>query len=150
MADDQVMVALLPVVTDLMKVTYPHLTLVYAGLASDLSPSDLGGLGKAASTIAMMGRPLTLRTLTKDVFGDGTVDNPKVDVLRFHPNLDLIKMRSIVEDWNASSFPFNPHVTVGPEGSWMADLPPFVAFDKVSFAVGDNHQEFLFSGGGFV
>jgi 2'-5' RNA ligase len=149
MADDLVMVALIPFNTDLMKVTYPHLTLVFAGKASDLSPSDLDGLAKAASSIAMFSRPVTLRTLTKDVFGQGTIDDPKVDVLRFHPNLELLKMRSVVEDWNASQFPFNPHVTVGPEGSWMAELPSFVAFHKVAFCVGADHQDFLFSGGGF-
>jgi 2'-5' RNA ligase len=140
--DDSVMVALLPVVSDWAEVDYPHLTLVYAGQFSELSASDLDGLSKAALSIGVMSRPLTLRVLTKDVFGEGTDDNPKVDVLRFHPNLELVKMRTLVEDWNASQFPFNPHITVGPEGKFQGEIPGWVAFDKVAFVKGKERQEF--------
>lgn len=143
--NDKVMVALLPVFSDGMQVDLPHMTLVYAGRTSDLSPSDLDGLSKAASSIAMFSRPVTMRTLTKDVFGEGTEDSPKVDVLRFHPNLDVVKMRGLVDDWDASDFPFRPHMTIGPEGSWMGEIPRIVAFDKVCFAVGTNRQEFQLS-----
>lgn len=150
MAEDHVMVALLPLFTDSMQVPYPHLTLVYAGLASDMSPSSLDGLAKATATIAMLGRPITLRTLVKDVFGiDGSDNNPSVDVIRFHPNLDLIKMRETVVDWNKSEFQFRPHVTVGPKDSWQGQLPGMIAFTKVAFCVGDNHQEFHFADRGF-
>lgn len=144
MADnnDGVMVALLPIISDWPNLEFPHLTLAFAGSASDLSPSDKDGLSKAALSIALMSRPITLRTLTKDVFGQGTDDSPKVDVLRFHPNLELLKMRAIVEDWDVSDFSFNPHLTVGPEGSWNGVAPVFVAFDKVAFVVGNEAQEF--------
>ena len=146
--ENDVMVALLPIVSDWASIEFPHLTLVYAGKKDDLSPSDLDGLSKATLSIAMLGRPLTLRTLTKDVFGDGTTDSPKVDVLRFHPSLDLLKMRTIVEDWNASEHPFNPHLTVGPEGTWKVDSSPvMVAFDVVAFCVGNERQEFRMSRG---
>jgi len=150
MADDQVMVALLPLFSETYPVDYPHLTLVYAGRASELSTSDLDGLAKAAFSLAMVGRPVTLRTLMKDRFGSGTEDNPFVDVFRFHPNLDLVRMRSVVEDWNASEFPFKPHMTVGPEGSWTGEMPMMVAFTKVAFCVGDNRQEFQFPERGLV
>lgn len=143
--EDHVMVALLPIFSDGMQVDYPHLTLVYAGKASTQTTQSLDGLAKAAASLAMLCRPITLRTLTKDVFGEGTEENPRVDVFRFHPNLDLLKMRTVVEDWNASQFPFNPHITVGDEGSWVGEVPRMIAFDKVSFAVGKNYQEFQLS-----
>lgn len=141
--DDKVMVALLPIVSDWAQIDFPHLTLAYAGRRSELSPSDLDGLSKAALAIAMLGIPVTLRTLTKDVFGEGTEDSPKVDVLKFHPNLDLLKMRAVVADWDKSEFPFSPHLTVGPEGTWKFESSPtMVAFDRVVFAVGNERQEF--------
>jgi len=138
-------VALLPIISDWSQIEFPHLTLVWAGSASEMSASDKDALNKATFSIATMCRPITLRTLTKDVFGDGTTDNPTVDVLRFHPNLDLIKMRATVEDWNKSTFPFNPHVTVGPVGTWNGVSPVMVAFDRVAFCIGDDHQEFRLS-----
>jgi len=144
--DDGVMVALLPIISDWANIELPHLTLVYAGQVGELSASDLDGLSKAALSIALLCAPITLRTLTKDVFGEGTDDNPKVDVLRFHPNLELLKMRAIVEDWNASDFPFRPHLTVGPVGTWNSDASPvMVAFDKVAFCTGNECQEFQLS-----
>lgn len=144
--DDPVMVALLPIMSDWANIDFPHLTLVYAGKKSELSPSNLDGLSKAALSIAMLGTPITLRTLMKDVYGEGTTDNPKVDVLRFHPNLDLLKMRAVVADWDASKFPFNPHLTVGPEGTWKFESSPvMIAFDVVCFSIGDERQEFRMS-----
>jgi len=141
--DDKVMVALLPIISDWANIQLPHLTLVYAGKKTDLSASDMDGLSKAALSIATLCAPITLRTLVKDVFGEGTDDNPKVDVLRFHPNLELIKMRSLIQDWDASDFPFIPHLTVGPEGTWNADSSPvMVAFDKVAICTGDECQAF--------
>lgn len=143
--DDKVMVALLPIFSDGMQVDYPHLTLVYAGSVDSLSTSDLDGLGKAALSMALMSHPVTLRTLVKDVYGEGIEDNPKVDVFRFHPNLDVLKMRMLLQDWDASKFPFNLHITVGPEGSWVGEVPRLMAFDKVAFVVGTNRQEFQLS-----
>jgi 2'-5' RNA ligase len=144
-AEDKVMVALLPIFSDGMQADFPHLTLVYAGRAGSLSAQDLDALGKTAASIAMMSRPVTLRTLTKDVYGEGTEDSPKVDVFRFHPNLEVYKMRNILQDWDVSKFPFNPHITVGDEGSWTGEVPRMVAFDKVCFAVGGQRQEFQLS-----
>jgi len=145
-SDDQVMVALLPIMSDWANIEFPHLTLVYAGRKSELSPSDMDGLAKAAFAIAMMGTPITLRTLTKDVFGEGTDDSPKVDVLRFHPNLALLKMWNTVKEWNASDFDYEPHLTVGPEGTWDSKSSPvMVAFDVVCFCVGNERQEFRMS-----
>ena len=146
--EDDVMVALLPIHTDWANIEFPHLTLVYAGKKKDMSPSSLDGLSKAALSIAMLGTPVTLRTLMKDVFGNGTADSPKMDVLRFHPNLDLLKMRSLVQDWDASEHPFNPHLTVGPVGTWdFSSSPVMVAFDVVCLAVGNERQEFRMSRG---
>lgn len=141
--NDGVMVALLPIMSDGMQTDFPHLTLVFAGASGDLTPTSLDGLAKAAASFATWCRPITLRVLTKSVFGEGTQDNPKVDVLQFHPNLDLVKMRSLVDDWDVSKFPFRPHMTVGPESSWQGTLPRFVAFDRVAFVNGNDRQEFM-------
>lgn len=144
--DDKVMVALLPTESSMWgQVDLPHLTLVYAGSKQDLSMLSLDGLSKAALAIALMNNPVTLSVLTKDVFGDGTEDSPKVDVLRFHTTLGLIRMREIVQDWNVSKHPFAPHMTVGPEGSWVNEVPRIVNFDRVAFVNGSQRQEFRMS-----
>lgn len=140
--NDGVMVALLPIMSDWANVDFPHLTLAYAGKASELSALDRDGMAKAALSIALLCPPVTMRILTKDVYGDGSDGNPKVDVVRFHPNSDLLKMREIVEEWDESKFTFHPHLTVGPEGTWNGILPMMVAFDRVCFCVGDQRQEF--------
>jgi 2'-5' RNA ligase len=120
----------------------PHLTLVYAGRQSENDALALDGLSKTALSIALMNNPITLPTLTMDVFGDGTADQPKVDVIRFHTTLPLIKMREAVQSWNASKHMFNPHMTIGPEGSWLDAVPTSVSFDRVAFCNGDQKQEF--------
>ena len=148
--DDKVMVALLPIFSDGMQIDYPHLTLCYAGKKSDLPSSSLDQLAKATASFAVFCRPVTLRTLTKSVFGEGTLDSPKVDVLQFHPNLDLAKMRSMVQEWDVSTFPFNPHMTLGPEGSWQGTPPSMVGFERVAFCVGNERQEFMMSRGALV
>lgn len=142
---DKVMVALLPIVSDWSQIDFPHLTLAYAGRTADLSTSDLDGLSKATMSIAMLCNPVTLRMLTKDIFGQGTEDSPKVDVLRFHPNLPLTKMRSLVSDWDVSKFAFQPHMVIGPAGTWNGVSPIMVAFDRVAFCVGNDRQEFRMS-----
>jgi 2'-5' RNA ligase len=119
-----------------------HLTLVYAGKQDDNTLLSLDALSKMALSLALQNSPVVLPVLTKDVFGDGTDDSPKVDVIRFHTTLGLIRMREALQSWNASQHPFTPHMTVGPEGSWQGDLPFSITFDRVAFCNGDQHQEF--------
>jgi 2'-5' RNA ligase len=141
--NDSVMVALLPG-PNVVRADgeLPHLTLVYAGKQDTNSHMSLDALSKVALSLALQNAPVTLPVLTKDVFGDGTDGDPKVDVIRFHTTLGLIRMREAVQSWNASQHPFTPHMAVGPEGSWQGDLPFSVTFDQVAFCNGDQHQEF--------
>lgn len=139
MADypDSVMIALLPTTIDWCKIALPHLTLVYAGLIEDLKPSAHNALAKEGLALAMTCSPLTLGVEGADVFGDD--EEGKVDVIRLSPSPQLLAMRSVVEDWNASKHPFNPHVTVGPEGSISPDLPSELTFDRLLVAWGNTH-----------
>jgi len=141
--NDKVMVALLPG-PNMVRADgeLPHLTLVYAGSQDANTHMSLDGLSKMALSLALQNAPINLPVLTKDVFGEGTDDSPKVDVIRFHTTLGLIRMREAVQSWNASKHPFVPHMTIGPEGSWQGDLPFSVTFDRVGFFNGDQHQEF--------
>lgn len=137
-----VMIAFLPTTTDWCKIELPHLTLVYAGKKKDLSVTDFNALAKDAASIAMLARPFVLRVSTQDIFGEGTIDNPKVRVLRFTPTSELWAMRRFVERWNKSSHPFNPHCTVGPEETFLEYPPNVIGFDRVMVAWGDEQMTF--------
>lgn len=136
--DDSVMIAYLPVNSDWCKLELPHLTLVYAGLKSDLSPGDFNALAKDAASLAQLTSPFVLHATGLDVFGD----EEKVDVLRFRSTPELLATRYFVEDWNVSEHPFNPHVTIGPVGSPVENVPRAVAFDRILVAWGDDHLTF--------
>jgi 2'-5' RNA ligase len=112
------MIALLPITTDWCQIKLPHMTLVYAGETDKLKPTDFNELAKDACSIAMLSRSITLEVIGKEVFGNWT-DNPadQVDVFRLRPTSELMAMRRMVDQWNASEHPFNPHVTIGPTGT---------------------------------
>src|SRR5688572_25809770 len=116
-ANQGIMIALLPSHTEWCRQSTPHMTLVYAGLIEDHSPSAFNELAKDASALAMTNQPMTLRTKGLEVFGEGSVDSPKVDVILLEPNPELLAMRRLVEKWDASEYPFRPHVTIGPQGT---------------------------------
>lgn len=138
-----VMIALLPINSDWCRIELPHLTLVSAGEMKDLKPSALNALAKDAASIAMLARPLTLQVLGRDRFGQ---DDEAVDVLKLRKSTSLEAMRNFVESWNASQYPFNPHVTIGPPGTMIESIPSFIAFDRVMLAWGDDHITFLMQG----
>lgn len=129
-----VMIALLPTTSEWCKIDLPHLTLVYVGEIQDLKPSVHNELAKVALSLALTCPPLTLDVLGIDVFGD----EEKVDVLRLDPSAGLIAMRQRVESWNASEHPFNPHVTVGPLGSYTGPTPTTITFDRLMVAWGNS------------
>lgn len=141
---ESVMIALLPVTTDWCHIELPHMTLVYAGEIKDLKPTDHNALAKDAASIAMLSRPLTLQVLNKEQFGNWS-DDPenKVDVFRLRPNAELMAMRHMVERWNKSEHPFNPHVTIGPVGSVVFEPPRYLAFDRVMVGWGRDDLTFL-------
>lgn len=138
---NSVMVALLPIVADWAKTPLPHLTLVYVGETENLRPTDFNELAKTAASIAMVHRPIMLRTINHHIFGDYP---DKVDVFTLRANPELMDMRKRLAIWDASKFPFKPHVTVGPEGSFVEgmEIPPAIAFDRLLVAWGEEHITF--------
>lgn len=141
---DSVMIALLPTTTDWCHIELPHMTLVYAGEKKDLNPGLFNELAKEASVISMLSTPITLKVVGVETFGD----EEKVDVLKLRSNSELAAMRTAVEQWNASEFPFNAHVTIGPKGSANEDLPKSLTFDRIMVGWGEEHLTFLFKNSG--
>lgn len=133
------MIALLPITTDWCKIDLPHLTLVYAGETKDLNNTDFNALAKDAASLAIISRPITLEVLGTEIFGD----EEKVDVFKLRPTSELLAMRHSVERWNASKFPFRPHVTIGPAGSFSGNIPSLIAFDRIIVAWNDDVLTFL-------
>jgi 2'-5' RNA ligase len=137
-ASDSVMLALLPTTSDWCNIELPHLTLVYAGLKSDLKPSDFNELAKDAAMLAMLTSPLYLKVMAKETFGP----NRDTDVFTLMPTPELWSMRRAVEKWNASQFAFNPHVTIGPTGTFVESVPRAIGFDRLLVAWGDDKITF--------
>lgn len=137
------MIALLPTTTDWCKIKLPHMTLVYAGETKDLKATAFNALAKDACSIAMVCPRITLEVLGKEVFGNWS-DKPQdqVDVFRLRETSELSAMRKLVEHWNASEFPFNPHVTVGPVGQTFVENPRYLTFDRVLCGWGEEYLTF--------
>ncbi len=135
---ESVMIALLPVTNDWCHIDLPHMTLVYAGTTEDLKPTVFNELAKDAASIAMLANRPVLKVLGTDVFGD----EEKVDVLRLQPTPELLAMRRTVENWNASEHPFNPHVTIGPTGSFVEVIPTYLAFNRIMVQWGEENLTF--------
>lgn len=127
---DGVMLAFLPTSTSWCKQELPHMTLVYAGTLDDVSYAAFGDLAKDALSVArLMRRPFELDVLGIEQFGD---EGQKVDVLRLSSNSAIDMARRHVQMWNASEKPFNPHATIGPEGSAEGDIPTKLYFDRIA------------------
>jgi 2'-5' RNA ligase len=137
-ADESVMIALLPTSADWCRIDLPHLTLVYAGLKKDLNPTAFNDLAKDCAMLSMLTSPLSLSVMDKEIFGD----TEKVDVLRFQATSELLAMRRAVEKWNKSEFPFNPHSTIGPVGTFIDMVPTQVRFDRIMVAWGEEQLTF--------
>lgn len=138
-----VMLALLPDSSEWCKIELPHLTLVDVGEIVNLSPTAHNELAKIAIDFAMTCQPLTLTVTGPDVFGEAD----KVDVLRLETSPQLLAMRALVEDWNDSQHPFNPHVTVGPKGSIEfhdIQIPETITFSKIAVGWGDSLLRYKF------
>jgi 2'-5' RNA ligase len=133
-ASDGVMIALLPTFSEWCNIELPHMTLVYAGVKQDLQPGDFNSLAKDAASIAMLSSKLVLKVIGVDIFGD----EEKVNVLRFQPRPELLAMRRVVERWNASQHPFNPHATIGPVNEPVPPVPSMVVFDRIMVGWGDE------------
>ena len=141
--NDGVMIAYLPVNTEWARQPIPHMTLVYCGTIDDLAPGAYNRLAKDAISAGLMTGPLTLEVTGVDVFGD---DPEKVDVIKLHETPRLRTARKMVENWNASDKPFDPHATIGPVG--MANevvIPPVLFFDRIMVGWGDQRMVFQLS-----
>ena len=136
--EDSVMIALLPTTTDWCKQDLPHMTLVFCGKVADLRPSDFNEMAKDACSIAQLSAPVETTVLGIEVFGD---DEP-VNVLKLSATPELLSMRNFVDHWNASTFPFSPHATIGPEGTFPDRIPRYLTFDRIVVAWGDEQLTF--------
>lgn len=138
-ASDGVMIAFLPMSAEWSKIDLPHLTLVYAGLKSQMSATDFNNLAKDASSLALLASPFYLVVKGVQQFGP---DLEKVNALAFQPTPDLWAMRRYVEKWNKSEFPFNPHATIGPVTPFVDVVPRSVGFDRLYVGYGDDNITF--------
>lgn len=142
--DESIMIALLPIVSDWCHIELPHMTLVFCGKMSDFEahPMAYNDMCKDAATIAMLSRPITLQVKSREKFGNW--GDGEVDVFRLQATSELLAMRNIVDGWDQSEFPFNPHVTIGPVGSVVEVPPRYIAFDRIMVAWGRD-QELTFN-----
>jgi 2'-5' RNA ligase len=136
-----VMVALRPITSDWSTLSLPHLTLVYAGKKGELRPTDFNSLAKSTASIAMEHSTIQLYTDGLDVFG---VEGEEVEVIKVRATPQLMRMRQSVVSWNQSDWPYNPHVTIGPRGSFKLgmEIPPAIAFDRVLLQWGEEELNF--------
>src|SRR4051794_22202162 len=133
-----VMIALLPTTSEWSKLKLPHLTLVYAGVKSDLKPTQFNELAKDTAMLAALSTSMGLLVVAKETFGP----NSDVDAFRLQPTTELWAMRRAVEKWNASEHPFNPHVTIGPTGTFVEFVPRSIYFDRMYLGWGDESLTF--------
>lgn len=133
------MIALLPTETDWCKIDLPHLTLVYAGEIDKLKPTAFNEMAKEAASLSMISGPIGLRVFSREVFGR---NGDSVDVFRLQPTPELQSMRKFVEHWHASEFPYNPHVTIGPVGTFVEFVPKYLLFDRIMVGWGDEQITF--------
>lgn len=141
-----VMIAFLPTNGLWCKQPDPHMTLVYCGTIEDVSYAQFGDIAKDALAVArLMRRPFPLDVLGIEQFG-GNDDGPRVDVLKLQSTSQLEMARRHVQIWNASQHPFNPHATIGPEGSAEGELPTLLYFDRIAAVWGPKQLTFRLGG----
>jgi 2'-5' RNA ligase len=143
-----VIVALIPTDDSWCKIEPAHMTIIYVGETTDLKVNRFNELAKDVSSIAMLSNPIMAKVSGTDVFGE----EEKVDVMLISPTPEILAIRRMLMDWDNGSFPdFEPHVTVGPEGSMMdwnfkmnSDLPypMYLNFDRIAVFWGADRINF--------
>jgi 2'-5' RNA ligase len=135
--NDGVMLAFIPLGgEEWCKQPDPHMTLVYAGTIDDVTYPAFGELCKdALNVVRVLRRPFMLNVTGVEQFG-GNDDGPVVDVLKLESTREIQMARRIVQTWNKSQHPFDPHATIGPEGSADGILPTQLYFDRILAAWG--------------
>lgn len=138
--EQSVMVALLPFDNQLPEVESPHLTIVYCGEVPELTDQTLIFLNKIASSLAILSKPISLKSTGVEVFGE----EEKVNVIRLISNPQLLAIRSFFEDWDNNEFPvYKPHVTIGPVGEKLYRIPMILKFDRILVSWGE--QRFIYT-----
>lgn len=137
-ADESVIIALLPRTSDWCHIDLPHLTLVYGGLMKDQKSSAFNEIAKDAAMLSMLSSSISLRVTGKKNFGD----SGEVDVFTLQASTELLAMRRAVESWDKSEFSFNPHVTIGPVGTYVEVMPTYINFDRIMVGWGSERMDF--------
>lgn len=132
---NSIMIALLPTTAEWCRFALPHMTLVYGGDKSKRKPQEFNDIAKDASMLSMLSRQISVRVIGKEVFGP---PEEQVDVFRLEATSEVLALRRTVERWNASEFPFNPHVTIGPVGSFIEEVPRYIIFNRIMVGWGDE------------
>lgn len=138
---ESVMVGLLPTSSDWSTLELPHLTLVYAGLKKDLKPTAFNDLAKDTAMLASLSSSIGLKVMSRERFGDAN----DVEVFKLQPSMELWAMRRAVEAWNKSEYSFSPHVTIGPVGTIVEEVPRYIRFDRIMLGWGDDKLTFRFN-----
>jgi len=135
-------VALLPQEDGLWsKVEPTHMTMIYVGEIETLKVTQYNELAKDIASIALLSNPVMAKVMGTDVMGD----DERVDVLLISPTPEILAMRRMLEKWEDGEFSsFEPHVTVGPEGTitdWNSQstpLPIYLVFDRITLIWGED------------
>lgn len=137
--ENNVIVALIPQNDEWCKIEPAHMTMVFVGLKENLKPNIFNSLAKDVASIAMLSNPIMAKVIGKDILGD----NERVDVMLISPTPEILAIRNMLEDWDVSDFPsFNPHVTIGPVGTFIDNMPMYLVFDRIMILWGTDRLTF--------
>jgi 2'-5' RNA ligase len=144
--ETSVIVALLPTDDSWCKIEPAHMTMIYVGETTDLQVNRFNELAKDVASIAMLTNPVMAKVMGPDVMGDDEL----VDVFKISPTPEILAIRRMLEEWDNGEFPdFDPHVTIGPQGSYSPDwssvnpaYPMYLQFDRISLFWGKERLTF--------
>lgn len=141
--ETSVIVALLPQDDSWCKIEPAHMTLIYAGETTQLKSSRFNEIAKDVASVAMLTNPIMAKIFGKDVMGD----SERVDVFRISPTPEILALRRMLQQWHTGEFTFfEPHVTIGPEGSysgrWDSPDPIYLSFDRIALFWGNERLVF--------
>jgi len=144
--ETSVIVALIPQEDSWCKIESPHMTIVYVGETGDLKNTSFNELAKDVASISMLSNPILVKVMKHDVMGD----DERVDVFRLSLTPELLSIWRMFQKWNNGEFVnFEPHVTIGPEGSYAPEWNNqnltylmYLTFDRIAVFWGKDHLNF--------
>lgn len=114
---------------------FPHMTLVYAGVIQDRTPTEINDIAKDAISLSRLISSFSTPIMGLDVFGD----EERVRVLTLHTTPQLYAARKLVERWNKSQYKeFRPHITLGPEETVVSVVPQKIHFSRIAACWGET------------